>query len=63
MGELLELIAMFMVEKKVRENDDFYEYFLQKANKKVFNNRYKELLDKFLNLYALNKTEKSEENN
>jgi len=59
-NELVEFNIMLLIEKKAKEEDKFYEYFLSKANKKKFNARYKELLDKYLNLYALNKTEKSE---
>jgi len=59
-NELVEFNVMLLIEKKAKEEDKFYEYFLRKANKKKFNARYQELLDKYLNLYALNKTEKSE---
>ena len=59
-NELVEFNIMLLIEKKAKEEDKFYEYFLRKANKKKFNVRYQELLDKYLNLYALNKTEKSE---
>lgn len=59
--DLVEFILMLLIENKVKGDDKFYEYFLKKANKKKFNARYQQLLDDFLNLYALNKTEKSEE--
>ena len=57
-----EFITMLLIEKKCQESTVFYDYFVEHANKEQFNQRYKELLDSFLNKYALNKTEKSEKN-
>lgn len=57
-----EFILMLLIEKKCQENTSFYDYFISHANKEKFNARYKELLDNFLNKYALNNTEKSEKN-
>ena len=58
--ELLEFIAMLLIENKCKKESEFYSYFVINSNRKTFNERYKELLDKFLNYYALIKTEKSE---
>lgn len=56
-----EFITMLLLEKKCLEDTSFYDYFISHTNKENFNKRYKELLDNFLNKYALTKTEKSEE--
>ncbi len=59
-NDLVEFIAMLLIEKKAKEDDKFYDYFIINSNKESFNKRYDELLDNFLNLYAINKTEKSD---
>lgn len=59
-NDLVEFIAMLLIEKKAKEDDKFYDYFIINSNKESFNKRYNELLDNFLNLYAINKTEKSD---
>ena len=61
-SEMLEFVTMLLIENKCNEEDKFYGYIEKNTNVKVFNERYKQLLDRFLNKYALNKTEKSEEN-
>lgn len=58
--ELLELVAMLLVEKKSYDFESFTEYILEHVDKETFNNRYKILLDKFLTMYAVNNTEKSD---
>lgn len=55
-----ELILMLLVENKCLEHKDFYEYIDSNYSIIRFNNRYNELLDEFLNEYALSKAEKSE---
>ena len=57
-----EFTVMLLLERRCLENSDFYDYIKEHYNIKAFNSRYMELLDDFLNNYALNKTEKSEEN-
>ena len=59
-NDLVEFIAMLLIEKKAKEDNKFYDYFIINSNKESFNKRYDELLDNFLNLYAINKTEKSD---
>ena len=61
-SEVEEFTIMLLLENLARKNKDFLNYLYDKYDAKVFNNRYRELLDKFLEPYALNKTEKSEEN-
>ena len=51
--ERRELIIMLLIENRVLK---------KKYNLEAFNKRYMELLVKFLNEYALDNTEKSEEN-
>lgn len=58
--ELLELVAMLLIEKKSYDFESFTEYILEHVDKETFNNRYKILLDKFLTMYAVNNTEKSD---
>ena len=61
--ELLEFNTMLLIEFKCLDNDDFYDYVDRHCDiNNVFNVRYSELLDKFLNKYALNKPEKSDKN-
>lgn len=55
-----ELILMLLLEKKAFEHADFYEYLREYYDIDEFNDRYRELLDDFLNRYALTKTEKSD---
>lgn len=55
-----ELIIMLLLEKKAFEHPDFYEYLREYYDVDEFNDRYRELLDDFLNRYALTKAEKSE---
>ena len=59
-SELLEFVTMLLIESKCNKEDKFYNYIERNTNVKVFNKRYRKLLDKFLNDYALNKTEKSD---
>ena len=58
--ELLELVTMLLIEKKSYDFESFTEYILEHVDKETFNNRYKILLDKFLTMYAVNNTEKSD---
>lgn len=58
--ELLEFVAMLLVEKKSYDFETFNEYILEHVDKETFNKRYKILLDKFLTMYAVNNTEKSD---
>ena len=60
-----EFIIMLLIENRSYCSKDegiFYDYLKEHYDLNKFNDRYRELLDKFLNDYALNKTEKSEEN-
>jgi len=52
--ELIEFIGMLLIENKCNSDRDFHKYLLVNSDKDKFNERYKILLDKFLNLYALN---------
>lgn len=61
-SEAEEFIIMLLLENNCFNNIRFSDYLKDNYNGKKFNKRYKELLDDFLNEYALNKTEKSEEN-
>lgn len=58
-----EFIIMLLLENNCFNNIRFSDYLKDNYDTKRFNKRYKELLDDFLNEYALNKTEKSEEHN
>ena len=58
--KMSEFISMLLIENKCYKDNDFYKFIKNNYNIKKFNNRYKELLDSFLNQYALNKTEKSD---
>ena len=58
--EYLEFITMLLVERASQKMEKFEAYMDKRCEVESFNSRYKELLDKFLNNYALNKTEKSE---
>ena len=55
-----ELLLLFSIEEKCEKDNSFYNHVVKFANPSKFNDRYSELLDKFLNQYALNKAEKSE---
>ena len=52
-SELIEFVAMLLIEKKCNIEPDFYDYVIVNSDKDTFNKRYVELLDKFLNQYAL----------
>ena len=57
-----EFIIMLLIENNCFNNIKFSDYIKEHYDVDKFNNIYMELLDSFLNEYALNKTEKSEEN-
>lgn len=60
-----EFIIMLLIENRSycsNDNGAFYEYLKEHYDLSKFNERYRELLDNFMKPYALNKTEKSEEN-
>lgn len=57
-----EFIIMLLLENNCFNNIRFSDYLKDNYDIKKFNERYKELLDNFLNEYALNNTEKSEIN-
>lgn len=61
-SEAEEFIIMLLLENNCFNNIRFSDYLKDNYNTKKFNERYKELLDNFLNKYALDKTEKSEKN-
>lgn len=56
-----EFIVMLLLERLTDKSDKFSNYIVERYDTESFNNRYIELLDEFLNQYALNNTEKSEE--
>jgi hypothetical protein len=58
--KMSEFVIMLLLERLSMDNRDFDDYFKSNYNLDKFNNRYRILLDEFLNPYALNKTEKSE---
>ena len=58
--ELIEFIGMLLIENKCNKDIEFHKYFVIHSNKDTFNNRYKVLLDKYINIYALDKAEKSD---
>ena len=58
-----ELVIMLLIEKKTEEDQKFYDWLYDNFNIEAFNERYKELLDDFLNRYALDTTEKSAKTN
>ena len=51
---------MLLIENACYNNDKFSKYIEEHYDIEKFNKRYVELLDNFLNQYALNKTEKSD---
>lgn len=55
-----ELTVLLLIENKCNKDKEFNNYLLEKYDTDKVNLRYKELLDDFLNDYALNKTEKSD---
>lgn len=60
-----EFIIMLLIENRSYYSKDegiFYDYLKEHYDLNKFNERYMELLDDFMKPYALNKTEKSEEN-
>lgn len=64
-NELLEFVILLLIENRSLrgyslKEDKFNEYIDRYSNINKINKRYKQLLDKFLNDYALNKTEKSD---
>lgn len=64
-NELLEFVILLLIENRSLrgyslKEDKFNEYIDRYSNVNKINKRYKQLLDKFLNNYALNKTEKSD---
>lgn len=61
--EKQEFIVLLLLENNCFNNLQFSDYISKYYDSKKINKRYKELLDDFLNEYALNKTEKSEEHN
>ena len=61
-SEAEEFIILLLLENNCFNNIQFSDYIKKYYDVNKFNSRYMELLDSFLNEYALNKTEKSEEN-
>ena len=60
-----EFIIMLLIENRSycsSDNGNFYHYLKEHYDLNKFNKRYMELLDKFMEPYALDNTEKSEEN-
>lgn len=61
-SEREEFTILLLLENNCYNNMRFANYIEDNYNLDKFNKRYKELLDKFFNDYALNKTEKSDKN-
>ena len=59
--KMLELILLQEVFYSYNNNIEYNEFLRKNYNIEKINNRYLELGKEFLNPYALNKTEKSEE--
>lgn len=57
-----EFAILLLLENNCYNSMQFANHIKDNYDIDKFNNRYRELLDKFLNDYALNKTEKSDEN-
>ena len=57
-----ELIILLLLETKFHDREDYHEMFKKEYNCDKINDRFNELLDEFLNEYALNNTEKSGKN-
>ena len=58
--EYIEFIAMLLLEQSSYKWDKLKEYVVKHCDPDKFNARYMKLLDKFLNQYAIDTTEKSE---
>jgi hypothetical protein len=58
--EETEFIVLLLIENNCYNNIMFSDYIDKHYDTKKINERYRELLDKFLNKYALNKAEKSD---
>ena len=56
-----ELIILLLLEEKFHDVKEYHE-LLKKYDCNKMDDRFNELLDKFLNEYALNNTEKSGKN-
>ena len=56
-----ELIILLLLEEKFHDVKEYHE-LLKKYDCNKMNDIFNELLDDFLNKYALNNTEKSEQN-
>ena len=55
-----EFIIMLLIENRSYISDNGFNNFMEKHyDLEMFNERYRELLDKFMKPYALNNTEKS----
>lgn len=57
-----EFIILLLLENNCFNNLQFSDYLEKNYDSKKINKRYKELLDEFLEPYALNKIEKSRTN-
>lgn len=55
-----EFIILLLLENLSTRNSDFNEFLCKNYDTNEINRRYKELLDNFLNDYALNNSEKSD---
>ena len=57
-----EFIVMLLIENRALKNDNgkFLDFLEERYNLKPFNKRYTELLDEFMNQYALKNAEKSD---
>ena len=61
-NKMLELILLQEVFYSFNNDIEYNEFLSRNYNIEEMNSRYLELGEEFLNEYALNKTEKSEEN-
>lgn len=61
-GKLLELIVLKDVLRDYTKDKEYADFLDKEYNVQKMENRFLELGKEFLNEYALNKTEKSEEN-
>jgi len=59
-GEREELIILLLLERLGEHNVQFNKHLVANYNTEAINDRYIQLLDMFLNEYALDTTEKSE---
>lgn len=55
----LEFLLMLLLERKSYEEELFNDFLHKKYDLKAFNDRYMELLDEYLNKYAIDTIEKS----